>query len=60
MLRQRKSFIESSYRNMVLYVATLKEYNSCHDRKMMSRQGMIANELTKSQQRNSMLQHDTR
>ena len=42
MQRQRKRLKEGSCRNNVLYVATLKENDSCRDRKTMSRQGMIA------------------
>ena len=40
MKRQRKSLKEGSCRDIVLDVATLKEDNSCRDRKMMSQQGM--------------------
>ena len=42
MQRQRKSLKEGSCHDNVLYVATLKENDFCRDRKMMSRQGMIA------------------
>ena len=42
MQRQRKSLKGGSCRNIVLDVATLKEDNSCHDKKTMSQQGMIA------------------
>ena len=39
---KEKILKEGSCRDIVLDVTTLKEDNSCHDRKMMSRQGMTA------------------
>ena len=38
--RQIKSLKEGYCRDIVLEVATLKEDNYCHDRRMRSRQGM--------------------